>query len=183
MTRLIILFLIVCVCSSVTNPQQKTERPTMEPKQITRQEIKLIGIAVRTINEEETNPATAKIPGLWGRFFQAGIAGKIPNQISSGSTLAAYTNYESDHTGEYDLIVGREVSTLGSIPEGMTGVTIPAGKYLRFNANGPMPQTLIDTWVFIWNYFLLNSKHQRSYTTDYEVHLTDDTVDIYIAIK
>src|SRR6266576_6809542 len=103
MARLIILFLIVCVCSSVTNPQQKTERPTMEPKQIKRKEIKLIGIAVRTTNEQETNPATSNIPGLLGRFFQAGIANKIPNQTSPGSTLAAYTNYESDHTGEYDL--------------------------------------------------------------------------------
>src|SRR6266404_5110329 len=155
----------------------------MEPELTNRAEIKLIGIAVRTTNQQEKSSATAKIPGLWARFFQEQIADKIPNKTKLGATLAAYTKYESDHTGAYDLIIGREVKSLSSIPDGMTGVIIPAGKYLLFTARGSMPQTLIDTWGYIWKYFSKGAKYQRAYTTDYEVHQSNDKVDIYIAIK
>jgi predicted transcriptional regulator YdeE len=155
----------------------------MEPQLTTRNEVKLIGIAVRTINQQEMNPGTAKIPGLWGRFFQEQIGDKIPNKTASDSTVAAYTKYESDHTGAYDLIVGREVNSLSSVPDGMTAVTIPAGKYLLFTSEGPMPKALIDSWGYIWNYFSEGSQYQRSYTTDYEIHQASDRVDIYIAIK
>ena len=186
----ITVFLSLCLCAvAAKSPQkgvkniEKNPNSQMEPKLTTRKEIKLIGIAVRTTNQQEMIAATAKIPGLWGRFFQEQVADKIADKTALDSTLAAYTNYESDHTGAYDLIVGREVNSLGSIPDGMTGVTIPAGKYLLFTAKGPMPRALIDTWAYIWNYFSKNSGYRRSYTTDYEVHQADDKVDIYIAIK
>ena len=180
-----ICFLSLCLCAAATKSSQEdgNNSSLMEPQLTTRTELKLIGIALRTINQQEMNPTTARIPGLWGRFFQEQIADKIPNKTSLDSTIAVYTKYESDHTGPYDLIVGREVNSLSSIPEGMTGVTILAGKYLRFTANGPMPKTLIDSWIYIWNYFSKTSNHQRSYTTDYEVHEANDRVDIYIAIK
>ena len=180
----------LCLCAIVAESGQKSAKEIkhdtnlqMEPTLTTRKEIKLIGIAVRTTNQQEMDPATAKIGGLWGRFFQERIADKIPNKALLESTLAAYTKYESDHTGAYDLIVGREVNSLSSIPVGMTGLTIPAGKYLLFTAKGPMPRALIDTWAYIWNYFAMHSGHRRSYATDYELHQADDNVEIYIAIK
>lgn len=190
-TSTFITFLLsLCLCAAAAKPPQKSgndiEQNTnsqMEAKLTTRKEIKLIGIAVRTTNQQEMNPATAKIAGLWGRFFQEQVTDKIPNKTPLESTLAAYTKYERDHTGAYDLIVGREVNSLNSIPDGLTGVTIPAGKYLLFTAKGPMPKALIDTWGQIWNYFSKTSSYQRSYTTDYEVHQADDKVEIYIAIK
>ena len=186
MSRQIILCLIVCLCPAIASSQQEpanTERPRMEPTLATREEIKLVGIAVRTTNQQEMNPATAKIGGLWERYFQELIANKISNNTSFESTLAAYTKYESDYNGAYDLIVGREVNSLSSIPAGMTGVTIPAGRYLRFTATGSMPKALIDTWTYIWKYFSKSSQYQRAYTTDYEVHESNNKVDIYIAIK
>lgn len=48
-------------------------------------------------------PSTAKIPGLWGRFFQERIADKIPNKKPAGHLIGAYTKYESDHTGPFHL--------------------------------------------------------------------------------
>jgi predicted transcriptional regulator YdeE len=155
----------------------------MEPKLLIKPEIKLIGIEVRTINREEMDPSTAKIPGLWGRLFQEKIAERIPNKKTDGHLLGTYTKYESDHTGPYSLIVGLEVDNLESIPSGMTGLTIPAGLYLVFTTQGPMPKALIDTWVCIWNYFPKESSHMRLYTTDYEVHHGNDKVEIHIAVK
>jgi predicted transcriptional regulator YdeE len=155
----------------------------MEPELTTREEVMLIGIEVRTTNQHEMSPATAKIPGLWGHFHEDQVAKKIPNRKPGGAQLGVYTKYETDHTGPYTLIVGMEVAGLSSIPAGMTGLAIPAGQYQAFTARGPMPQALIDTWIYIWNYFSGNTSYQRAYTTDYEVHLGSDGADIYIAVK
>ena len=155
----------------------------MEPKLVMRDETRLIGIQVRTTNQQETDPAKAKIGTLWGRFYQEQIADKIPNKKSGDVVLAAYTKYESDANGPYTLVVGREVNSLASVPNGMTGVAIPAGKYLAFSAHGPVPKTIIDTWTYIWKYFASAAKYQRAYTTDYEVHSSPDQTDIYIAVK
>ena len=153
----------------------------MKPEWLAKPEILLIGIATRTANRDEMAPATAKIPALWGRFFQEGIAERIPNRKPGGFTIAAYTKYESDHTGPYTLLVGPEVTSIESIPRGMASLIIPAGEFLVFNAQGPMPKALIDTWIFIWNYFGDGPSHKRIYTTDYEVHRSADKVDVHIA--
>lgn len=154
-----------------------------EPKLVMRGETKLIGIEVRTSNQDETDPAKAKIGTLWGRFYQEQIANKIPNKKPGDAVLAAYTNYEKDANGPYTLIVGREVNTLDSVPSGMTGVAIPSGRYLAFTAHGPMPRTLIDTWTYVWKYFGSEAKYQRAYKVDYEVHSSPDQADIFIAVK
>lgn len=185
------LFIFISLAALVY-PQLKSAKPAsietkqnraMEPKISTSDAIKLIGIEVRTTNQQEMDPATAKIPGLYGRYYGDHIADKIPNQKKGGAMLGMYTKYESDHTGAYTLVIGMEVTSLDSIPSGMTGMTIPPAQYLVFPARGPMPKALIETWTNIWNYFPGHPSHQRAYTTDYEVHRGDDSADIYIAIK
>jgi predicted transcriptional regulator YdeE len=154
----------------------------MEPQLVSRSELKLIGIQVRTNNRDEMAPSTARIPGLWGRFFQDRVAERIPHERRSGHIIAAYTKYETDHTGPYTLVVGPEVRDLDSIPSGLTGLTIPAGQYLVFTAHGEMPKALIDMWIHIWSYFSESARHKRLYTTDYEVHRDNERVDIHIAV-
>ena len=165
------------------NVNKRSRTTEMEPKLVNAPEIKMIGIQARTTNLMESDPATAKIPGLWGQFFQEQIAAKIPNRKTPGPVLAAYTEYDSDFTGPYSLTVGAEVTDLTSVPKGMTAITIPAGKYLVFVAQGPMPKTLIDTWKHIWDYFPVHTTYHRAYTTDYEVHSAADRAEIFIAVK
>ena len=154
----------------------------MTPELLAKPELLVIGIETRTTNRDEIAPATAKIPALWGRFFQEGIAEGIPNRKPGGFTIGAYTNYESDDTGLYTLLVGPEVTSIESIPSGMTSLIIPAGEFMVFNARGPMPKALIDTWLFIWNYFRDGASHSRLYSTDYEVHRSAERVDVHVAV-
>jgi predicted transcriptional regulator YdeE len=169
--------------TAATHLNIEPHNQNIEPKLTTSKAIKLIGIEVGTTNQAETNPATAKIPALYGRYYQDHIAEKTPHKKKDGSMLGVYTNYESDHTGAYTLVIGLEVTSLESIPAGLTGITIPAAKYLIFPARGPMPKALIETWTHIWNYFPGHPNHPRAYTTDYEIHRSDDSADIYIAVK
>lgn len=147
--------------------------------------MKIIGIEVRTSNQMEADPRTAKIPGLWKKFLEERAEEKIPNRKTAHTLLAAYTHYESDYNGPYSLIASSEVSSLDDIPAGMVGITIPAAKYLVFTAKGEMPDALIETWGYIWKYFSKPSNYKRAYTADFELYekTKNSEVDIYIAIR
>ena len=140
----------------------------MEPRLALGTEMKVIGFEARTSNSLEGDRVTAKIPGLWKRFFEERLEEKIPSRTHPGNLFGVYTNYESDHTGMYSLIVSAEVSSLDRVPEGMIGLTIPAGKYLVFTVGGPIPDAVIQTWQNVWNYFSQSSEYRRAYTTDFE---------------
>src|SRR4051794_19458744 len=97
----------------------------------------VVGVAARTTNRAEADPATATIPALWQRFFRE--QEQIPGRRDRDIVVGVYTAYESDHTGEYSLIVGGEVSDTSSVPEGLVSVVVPPGRYLVFSAEGEMP--------------------------------------------
>lgn len=144
---------------------------------------KVVGIEIRTHNAAEMNTTSAKIPGLWGRFYQEKIPASITHGKSDARVMGVYSKYASDHNGPYSLLAGIEVSAFDVIPEGMTGIAIPAGAYLVFAAQGSMPQALIQTWSTIWQYFSQEQKYQRAYTYDFELYRAPDRVDIHIAVK
>jgi predicted transcriptional regulator YdeE len=160
----------------------------MEPKLTMGGGMKVIGSEVRTSNLLEGDQTTAKIPGLWKRFLEEKLEDKIPNRTRPGNLFGVYANYESDHTGMYSLIVSAEVSSLDCVPEGMVGLTIPAGKYLVFPASGPIPDAIIQTWQIVWNYFSQSSEYRRTYVADFESYRwkpdTQQTeADIHIAVR
>ncbi len=141
------------------------------------------GVAVRTANRAEADPETASIPALWQRFFKE--QKRIPSRRDQDVIIAVYTAYENDHTGEYSLIVGAEVSAATVVPQGLVSVDVPPGRYLVFTAEGEMPAALINTWIEIWEYFSRTSNYQRAYTADFERHdrRRPSAVDIYVALR
>jgi predicted transcriptional regulator YdeE len=130
---------------------------------MTVQPFQVIGLAVRTTNEN--GQAAKDIPLLWQQFMAEGIADKIP--AKKGATLyCIYTDYEKDHTRPYTTILGCQVSSLESIPEGMVGKMITGGNYSLHTAKGNILQGMVfDAWVKIWN-----SNSPRVYTADFEVY-------------
>jgi predicted transcriptional regulator YdeE len=63
---------------------------TMNPKVVEQTGFTVIGIAARTSNAKEMT-ADGMIGKQWGRFFQDGILGKIPNKADQ-SIVAVYTD-------------------------------------------------------------------------------------------
>jgi predicted transcriptional regulator YdeE len=133
----------------------------------------VVGIDTRTTNEAERDSATASIGQLWQRFYQEGVCDQIPDRVDQSTVLAVYTDYESDHTGAYTLVLGCEVSSLTNVPAGFRAITIPPADYAIFPVNGPMPDALIARWVEIWSHFDEPDNGKRSYTSDIEFHHTD----------
>lgn len=157
----------------------------MEPKVVTRNEKKVMGIEIRTSNQLEVHQSTARIPKAWQTFAEEKVLDRIPNKAHKKVLLGVYTDYESDHNGKYSLIIGTEVTSLDDIPEGMVGVTAVPAKYLEFQTEGKMPDAVISSWQSIWQYFAKHTEYQRTYTTDFEVYDTDkpDKVTIFVAVK
>jgi predicted transcriptional regulator YdeE len=150
-----------------------------------REAFKLVGIETRTSNSLEMDPETARIPGLWGRFFHEGVRAQLPCGDSSGGITAVYTAYEGDHTAPYSLVLGCALKDPGaSIPPGMTIVDVPEQDYLVFSGRGAMPDAVIQTWRKIWGYFQGETSFERAYISDFEEYRAGGSeVEIFIGVR
>ncbi len=151
-------------------------------KKIQQEAFKVIGITVRTTNEN--GQAGTDIVALWNKFMAEGIVDKIPNKIDT-TVYSIYTEYESDHTKPYTTMLGCKVSTIKEVPQGMRAIEFKGGNYIKFIAKGDLTQGVVfNKWTKIWEMDL-----DRRYTADFEVYgekaqnPTDAEVAIFIAIK
>lgn len=152
-------------------------------------EIKLMGIITRTNNASEMDPSTAKISSTVQKYFQNSLSEKIISRTKPGTTYGAYTEYESDFTGDYTYFIGEEVTSFDKIPEEFSTISIPAQNYTRFtNGPGSMPDVCINAWQEIWGMTSKDLGGERKYLADFEIyderaHDHRNTIlDIYIGI-
>jgi predicted transcriptional regulator YdeE len=151
-------------------------------------EIMLIGITARTNNQSEMDPAQSTIGSLVQEYFQDGLFNQIPERINQGVTYSVYTDYESDHTGDYTYFIGEAVSSIDALPEGFTAITIPDQSYQKFTSeSGPMPDVCLNLWQDIWSNQELAAR--RAYQADFEIYdqramdPNHTVLDIYIGVK
>jgi len=143
----------------------------MKQSRSTLPEKKLIGLQVRTNNKTEIDSMTGKIFPIVQRFFQEQLFAKIPNRTKPGTTLCCYTDYESDHNGDYTYFIGEEVDTLKDVPAGFKTLTIPAQTYAIFTTEpAPMPDVIRNAWFSIWKMTDSDFGGPRRYATDFEVY-------------
>ncbi len=143
------------------------------------QSFKIVGISIRTNNQKAAND----LGKLWSKFIGDNTTRKIPNKISD-DIYSIYTDYESDHNGDYTNIIGYQVSSLDNMAVGLVSKEIPMSEYLKFTAKGKFPDCVQRKWGEIWK-----SEIERSYVADFEVYgdksmnMTDAEVDIFISVK
>lgn len=142
---------------------------------------KIIGISCRTTNKN--NQSQRDLGELWNQFYAAGIMEKIPAK-NSATVLSVYTDYESDFTGAYTVIIGVPVNSLEHIPAGLTGREFGPENFRKFIARGKMPDAVVNTWMEIWQN---DQELRRKYSYDFESYGPDSqsgenaVVEIYIA--
>jgi len=143
----------------------------------------VLGIDVTTSNAAETDPDKARIPALWGRFYGEDVLSRLPGKKAPVLPVGVYTDYESDHNGQFRVLAGAAVEEGIVPPDGFGQVTLPAGRYVMFRGEGQMPDAVIQTWMSVWRYFSEPRGHVRAYTADFELHRGPSAVDIYIAVR
>lgn len=138
------------------------------------------GLSARTNNVHESS-GIGKIAEIWGKFMQSNTGGSLTGKIGD-EVYAVYSDYESDHSGDYTFLLGFKVSLLNDLPLGITGVEIPGGDYaVVTSAEGPPQQVVPATWFEIWNDKEL--EEVRSYKADFERYGNQAQVDIYLGIR
>ncbi len=143
-------------------------------------EFHLAGISVRTINQN--GQSKKDMMALWDRFMNHTLR-QIADRVSGG-IYCVYTDYETDHTGYYTAVIGCKVDSLVNIPDGLTGITIPAEKYNVYTLGGKCPANVYAAWGEIWE-----SDVDRKYTTDFDLYklnianFEDTEVKIFVAVK
>ena len=188
-------FLIICGLGVLglalvsTNDQRGTTNDGTESaiKETNVAAFTIIGIATRTDNAKEST-ANGMIPKQWQKFFSEGIPAKIPS-TSGTNFYAVYSDYASDHNGEYTYVVGQAVKDGAAAPSGMVASRVPAGQYAVFTTEiGPFSKVIPDAWQRIFE-LEAEGKLKRAYKTDFEIYdqraqnPQNGQIDIYIGLK
>jgi predicted transcriptional regulator YdeE len=104
--------------------------------------------------------------------------------------VAVYTDYESDHSGEYTYLLGARVTSDSDVPAGMVERKIPAGKYAVFTSErGPAPKVVPALWMRINSLPQNAAGADRVYRADFEIY--DERamdpqnlqMDVYVGIR
>jgi predicted transcriptional regulator YdeE len=155
----------------------------MQPTLVTVSPFVVRGLCVRTSNADEFDPARAKLPGLWGRFYGSGLMA-APEQAQDAAVYGVYSDYESDANGFYDLTAGvAHEPSEATAAQPLRTLQVQGGQYLVFAAQGAMPQAVIDAWGQVWEWFAREGEFVRAWQTDFEQYSGTDKVAIHIGVK
>jgi predicted transcriptional regulator YdeE len=181
--RFLLPGIALCVIANV-NPGDKP----LNPRIVQQAGFTVMGIATRTNNAREAT-ADGVIGKQWARFMQDGILAKTPHKLDH-SIIALYTDYASDHNGDYTFILGAKVSSAADLPPGMVAKTIPAGRYAVFTSEkGPGSKVVPELWMKINSLPKSEPGGDRAYRADFEIYderAADPTnlqADIYVGVR
>ena len=97
--------------------------------------------------------------------------------------FGVYSGYASDQHGAFDVTAGVAAPANHQALQGATTVDIEAGTYLVFEAEGQMPQLVIDAWGAVWRYFADHPQVQRRFGTDFEAYSGPYYVALHIGVR
>jgi len=150
---------------------------------------KLVGINTRTNNIDEMDYSKAKIGMTFAKFYNEALAEQIKFRINPCKVFSVYTDYESDHKGDYTYFVGEEVESFQE-NDRFERILIPAQKYAKFTIGpGVIPEIVIDAWQKIWAMDEKALGGQRTFLADFEIYdsrsvdFSNSTVEIFIGIS
>jgi predicted transcriptional regulator YdeE len=160
----------------------------MTPRVVQQAGFTVVGISARTSNAKEMT-ADGVIGKQWGRLMQDGLLNRIPNRTDK-AIVAVYTDYASDHNGEYTYVLGAKVTSDAQVPVGMVAKKIPAGRYAAFTSEkGPAAKVVPEAWMRINSLPKSAVGGDRVYRADFEIYderasdPQNSQVDVYVGIK
>jgi predicted transcriptional regulator YdeE len=148
----------------------------------------VVGIETRTSNAREMT-ADGVIGKQWHRFMAENLAAQILSRVDQ-TVVAVYTDYASDHNGEYTYILGARVSSIKNLPTGMVAKKVPAGRYAIFvSEKGRVEQVVPGIWQKINSLPKSAPGGDRQYKADYETYdrraanPQDAQVEVHVGIR
>lgn len=141
------------------------------------QAIHVIGIELRTSNDQAFNT----IPAHWQRFTAEAIAAQVPGKLSD-DVYAVYTDFQNagrDNQGIYSLVIGMAVPPAATPPAGLARVVIPASARAVFPVEKGRFDLVGQAWQAIWQ----RGDLKKTFIADYERYRADGTIDILVGVE
>ncbi len=162
----------------------------MQKASAEKDEMKIVGLSVRTNNQNESSEETSKIGDLVCAYWMKKINESIPDRKNPGVTFGVVTKYENNETGDFTYFIGEEVKSFDGVPVELQQVVVPAGKYQKFTTEkGKMPDVVVNAWREIWQMPEQELGGARKFEADFEVYDQRaenpfaTTIDIYVGVK
>lgn len=146
------------------------------------------GISTPTSAALESEPAAARLPCLWQRFYAEAMPARLSANASNGRVVCVYSGYEAGGSGGYRVTIGVQLMRGRACPAGADQVAVSPGEYLRFTSYGHGPKAAARTWIDIREFFNhgahpLAGRYERAYTADFERYGDPESVSILVAVK
>lgn len=159
-----------------------------KPELFTHSGFAACGISTQTTNALEAQPASARIPRLWQRFYAEALPARLGANAANGRVVGVYSSYENGSVAGYIVTAGVQLVRDPACPTGFETVVVSAGEYLRFTAYGTGPDAVAKAWAHVHDFFShaehpLAGKYERAYTADYLRYGDPETVSLFIAVK
>lgn len=160
----------------------RQRRESMESRIEKKPAIHVVGMAGHF-----TLTTNTRIPELWARF--APCIDTVPNR-QGRHTLGICVDADPSTVEEagFTYVAAVEVESIGSVPNGMTALTIPAHTYAVFTHRGHISR-LKDTVKQVWGRWLPQSPYRHVPAPDFEWYderfnpiTGDGEVDIFVPI-
>ncbi|MGM7723335.1 AraC family transcriptional regulator [Metabacillus sp. Hm71] len=162
----------------------------MEPTFITKPAFHIIGYELKTKNENGQNKID--IPEFWQQYIQNNLGTKIPNPLHKNVELGICTNFQPE-TGEFDYIIGKEVTKHTQAPKGMVSISFPELEYAVFTTPKSNEESFIasiqSTWNHIFTEWFPKSGYEHCGSVEFELYdercygSENKEIDIYIPVK
>jgi predicted transcriptional regulator YdeE len=150
------------VYSCHMNSAEKIELPAL----------RFAGLTARVSNAEPE-----LIGDHWRRFHADETVTRIAGKANP-NVFAVYTEYESDYTGAYTLLIGYSVEADAVVPGGLRVIEVPAQQYAVILASGEQPQATWAAWQWVWA-----SALDRAYTADFDEYIAPGDVRLHVAVR
>jgi AraC family transcriptional regulator len=149
----------------------------MEPKIESRPAFRVVGIKIRTKNEQD------EIPQMWGQF--AARVAEVQNRVDAHATYGVVGNHD-EASGEYDYMAGLNVTPSAGVPEGMTSWDVPAQTYAVFTCTLPTIGATIEhihgTWFPASGYHHAGGPEFELYDEAFDPNDPDSRMYIFIPV-
>jgi predicted transcriptional regulator YdeE len=188
MQTVVVLAAVWGLAAAMGFPSGGAGKADTDPKILQVEGFTVVGISGRTNNAKEMTP-DGIIGKSWGRLMQENLLAKIPNRADA-NIVAVYTDYASDHNGDYTYTLGAKVSAGFEVPAGMVATRIAAGRYAVFTSErGPASQVVPELWQKINSLPKTTPGGDRTYRSDFEVYderarnPQEAVMDVYVGIR
>jgi predicted transcriptional regulator YdeE len=125
-----------------------------------------VGLIARTSHADESNDDTAIVSKMRGWFLEHYLGGLICHRLDRCEFFEVYTDYETDHLGEFTFMIGHRVWEICDVDDDMMAIEVPRRRYAVFKVNMDKDFPYYETELEIIRYFNENSNYRRAYTTD-----------------